>query len=52
MQGEQDTVPRALWKGAQNSCNPVFIEVGLRLGVENYYHYFKRSLDFFRRRQV
>ncbi len=28
-------------EGAQNSCNPVFIEVGLRLGVENYYHYFK-----------
>ena len=29
-------------EGAQNSCNPVFIEVGLRLGVENYYHYFER----------
>ena len=29
-------------EGAQNSCNPVFIEVGLRLGVENYYKYFKR----------
>ena len=29
-------------EGAQNSCNPVFIEVGLRLGVENYYHYFKK----------
>ena len=28
-------------EGAQNSCNPVFIEVGQRLGVENYYHYFK-----------
>ena len=28
-------------QGAMNSCNPVFIEVGLRLGVENYYHYFK-----------
>lgn len=28
-------------QGVQNSCNPVFIEVGLRLGVENYYHYFK-----------
>ena len=24
-------------EGAQNSCNPVFIEVGLRLGVERYY---------------
>ena len=29
-------------QGAQNSCNPVFIEVGLRLGVERYYKYFKQ----------
>lgn len=29
-------------KGAENSCNPVFIEVGLRLGVENFYRYFKQ----------
>ena len=29
-------------EGAQNSCNPVFIEVGLRLGVDNYYKYFKQ----------
>lgn len=29
-------------EGAQNSCNPVFIEVGLRLGVENYYKYFRQ----------
>ena len=29
-------------QGAQNSCNPVFIEVGLRLGVDNYYHYFEQ----------
>ena len=29
-------------EGAQNSCNPVFIEVGLRLGVENYYKYFQQ----------
>ena len=28
-------------QGAQNSCNPVFIEVGLRLGVERY-KYFKQ----------
>lgn len=28
-------------QGAMNSCNPVFIEVGLRLGVDNYYKYFK-----------
>lgn len=35
--GAQDFV-----KGAENSCNPVFIEVGLRLGVENYYRYFKQ----------
>lgn len=29
-------------QGAQNSCNPVFIEVGLRLGVDRYYHYFEQ----------
>lgn len=29
-------------EGAQNSCNPVFIEVGLRLGTERYYEYFKQ----------
>ena len=29
-------------EGAQNSCNPVFIEVGIRLGVENYYKYFQQ----------
>lgn len=29
-------------EGAQNSCNPVFIEVGLRLGVDNYYKYFRQ----------
>ena len=29
-------------QGAQNSCNPVFIAVGLRLGVENYYKYFRQ----------
>lgn len=29
-------------EGAQNSCNPVFIEVGLRLGVSRYYRYFKQ----------
>lgn len=29
-------------EGAQNSCNPVFIEVGLRLGVDNYYKYFEQ----------
>lgn len=29
-------------QGAMNSCNPVFIEVGLRLGVDNYYKYFKK----------
>ena len=28
--------------GAMNSCNPVFIEVGLRLGAENYYDYFQK----------
>ena len=29
-------------EGAMNSCNPVFITVGLRLGIENYYRYFKQ----------
>lgn len=29
-------------EGAMNSCNPVFIEVGLRLGVDNYYKYFRQ----------
>ena len=29
-------------EGAQNSCNPVFIEVGLRLGVDRYYKYFRQ----------
>ncbi len=27
-------------EATMNSCNPVFITVGLRLGVENYYRYF------------
>ena len=29
-------------QGVENSCNPVFIEVGLRLGVDNFYKYFKQ----------
>lgn len=29
-------------KGAENSCNPVFIEVGLRLGADKYYQYFRQ----------
>ena len=29
-------------QGAMNSCNPVFIELGLRLGSEKYYSYFKQ----------
>ena len=29
-------------EGAQNSCNPVFIEVGLRMGVDRYYKYFRQ----------
>ena len=29
-------------QGAQNSCNPVFIEVGLRLGVEKFCDYFRK----------
>lgn len=29
-------------QGIMNSCNPVFIELGLRLGSEKYYSYFKQ----------
>lgn len=28
--------------GMQNSCNPVFMELGERLGTENFYKYFKQ----------
>ncbi len=27
-------------EGIRNSCNPVFIDIGLRLGVDNFYKYF------------
>lgn len=29
-------------EGAMNSCNPVFIDVGQRLGAEAFYHYFEQ----------
>lgn len=29
-------------QGVQNSCNPVFIEVGMWLGTENFYKYFEK----------
>ena len=29
-------------QGIENSCNPVFIDVGLRLGADNFYHYFEQ----------
>ena len=29
-------------EGIENSCNPVFIDIGLRMGVENFYHYFEK----------
>ena len=29
-------------KGIQNSCNPVFIDIGLRLGVDRFYEYFEQ----------
>lgn len=35
--GSQDFVD-----GIKNSCNPVFIELGMRLGVDNIYKYFKQ----------
>lgn len=35
--GAQDFV-----HGLENSCNPVFIELGMRLGTDQYYKYFKQ----------
>ena len=29
-------------QGTMNSCNPVFVTVGLKLGVDRYYHYFEQ----------
>ncbi len=29
-------------QGLENSCNPVFIELGMRLGAQEYYKYFKQ----------
>lgn len=29
-------------ESVQNSCNPAFIEIGARLGTENFYKYFKK----------
>ena len=29
-------------QGIQNSCNPVFIDIGLRLGADGFYKYFKQ----------
>lgn len=29
-------------QGIMNSCNPVFIELGLRLGTDRFYHYFQK----------
>lgn len=29
-------------QGIQNSCNPVFIDIGLRLGAEKFYQYFRQ----------
>ena len=31
-----------LVQGIQNSCNPVFIEVGLRIGVDRFFDYFRQ----------
>lgn len=35
--GEEDFT-----QGIMNSCNPVFIELGLRLGADDFYHYFEQ----------
>lgn len=29
-------------QGIQNSCNPVFMEIGLRLGADKFYDYFQK----------
>lgn len=29
-------------QGIMNSCNPVFIDIGQRVGVEDFYHYFQQ----------
>lgn len=29
-------------QATENSCNPAFVQVGLRLGVDNYYKYFEK----------
>lgn len=34
--------PESFLEGAMNSCNPVFIDVGQRLGVDGYVHYFEQ----------
>ena len=34
--------PETFVQGTMNSCNPVFVTVGLRLGTEKFYHYFDR----------
>ena len=33
-------------EGVQNSCNPVFIDVGLKLGVEKFYDYFEQFMIY------
>jgi len=35
--GSQDFIHATM-----NSCNPVFVTVGLRIGIDNYYNYFKQ----------
>ena len=34
--------PETFLQGMMNSCNPVLIDVGQRLGVDNYYKYFEQ----------
>ena len=36
------TGPKPFADGIRNSCNPVFIDIGLRLGADRFYEYFRQ----------
>ena len=52
MQTGEDMVPQNFVEGAQNSCNPVFIEVGLRLGSETNIINTSDSLGFWKKQEL